>query len=310
MKLEDLLVPAPRLCGAKYDPPQWLIDRVLPHPSLGELFAKRGAGKTWAALSLAVAVAKGEAWLRPGFDAVVQRKVLYIDGEMPPDELAYRIKGLCGGEVPTTLSVACLGGEKSPPNYAIGAQWDKLWELTKARGIELVILDNWASLVKGIDENDNMATREVMDGPVMLRREHVSVLWVHHSGKSGTQRGASSREDPLDYVVALEAEDRPGRAAKFTVDLEKSRRRVIWEEPFIVELHREESGKLAWRQGEEALSKNARKALNALRASTEPMTEGAVRTATKMNGSRTAEALAELKGLGRAKRVVAGWYAT
>ncbi|MEI6827094.1 MAG: helix-turn-helix domain-containing protein [Desulfuromonadales bacterium] len=50
-------------------------------------------------------------------------------------------------------------------------------------------------------------------------------MFVHHSGKSGDQRGASKREDTLDTVVKLirPAEYEPSQGAAFEIIFEKAR---------------------------------------------------------------------------------------
>jgi putative DNA primase/helicase len=58
-----------------------------------------------------------------------------------------------------------------------------------------------------------------------LRRRGIAVVLVHHSGKSGEQRGTSRREDVLDTVIGLrQPEDyQPHQGARFEVHVEKSR---------------------------------------------------------------------------------------
>jgi putative DNA primase/helicase len=53
----------------------------------------------------------------------------------------------------------------------------------------------------------------------------VSVLFDHHAGKAGTQRGTSRREDILDTVLALRHPDdyNPADGARFEVHFEKAR---------------------------------------------------------------------------------------
>ena len=58
-----------------------------------------------------------------------------------------------------------------------------------------------------------------------LRRAGKSVLFIHHAGKSGTQRGTSRKEDVLDTVINLR---RPpdytaDQGARFEVVYEKTR---------------------------------------------------------------------------------------
>jgi hypothetical protein len=58
-----------------------------------------------------------------------------------------------------------------------------------------------------------------------LRRRGIAVLLVHHSGKSGEQRGTSRREDVLDTVIGLRRPEdyEPQQGARFEVHVEKSR---------------------------------------------------------------------------------------
>ena len=60
---------------------EMLLAPILPEKSLAMLYAPRGIGKTLLALSIGLAVASGSALLR--WNAPRQRRVLYVDGEMP-----------------------------------------------------------------------------------------------------------------------------------------------------------------------------------------------------------------------------------
>ena len=58
-----------------------------------------------------------------------------------------------------------------------------------------------------------------------LRRQGKSLLFVHHGGKGGLQRGTSRREDVLDTVVCLKHPNdySPSDGARFEVSYEKGR---------------------------------------------------------------------------------------
>jgi putative DNA primase/helicase len=82
-----------------------------------------------------------------------------------------------------------------------------------------------------------------------LRRRGISVLFVHHAGKGGQQRGTSRREDVLDTSMALRrpSDYSPTEGARFEVHLEKARGVVGEEaEPFEAKLQTDEHGKQAW----------------------------------------------------------------
>src|SRR5215831_12894374 len=65
----------------------------------------------------------------------------------------------------------------------------------------------------------------VQEWALAQRRASRSVLFIHHAGNSGTQRGTSRKEDVLDTVIGLR---RPPdylveQGARFEVHFEKSR---------------------------------------------------------------------------------------
>jgi DNA-binding transcriptional ArsR family regulator len=63
------------------------------------------------------------------------------------------------------------------------------------------------------------------DWALGLRRAGVAVLFMHHSGKNGLQRGTSRREDILNVVLNLKhpADYAPENGASFEVHFEKGR---------------------------------------------------------------------------------------
>ena len=73
----------------------YLLSPVLPVQGIGILYAPRGIGKTFAALSIAVAVASGGAvfnWRAP-----MPKRTLYVDGEMPATSMQNRLSALVNG---------------------------------------------------------------------------------------------------------------------------------------------------------------------------------------------------------------------
>jgi putative DNA primase/helicase len=59
----------------------------------------------------------------------------------------------------------------------------------------------------------------------MLRRRGIAVLFIHHAGTNGRQRGTSRREDALDTVIALRRPQdySPEHGARFEIHFEKLR---------------------------------------------------------------------------------------
>lgn len=109
--------------------------------------------------------------------------------------------------------------------------------------IGFVVLDNLSSLTPGMDEQTRSDWDEVNQWLLALRRLGLTVLYIHHAGKGGEQRGTSAREDQLDIVLKLI--EVPGRkvptckvefrkARSLTADLKRS---------FLFEIIETQSGK-------------------------------------------------------------------
>ena len=112
-----------------------------------------------------------------------------------------------------------------------------------------MIVDNLATLARAGRENETESWHPVQDWILSLRRRGIAVLLIHHSNKSGGQRGTSSREDVLDTVISLR---RPPdysmeQGARFEVHLEKARGLFGDEvKPFESALQTNEQGAVEW----------------------------------------------------------------
>jgi len=73
-------------------------------------------------------------------------------------------------------------------------------------------------------ENDADAWIPVQEWALRMRASGRSVLFIHHAGKGGNQRGTSKREDVLDTVIALQkSEDyNPRDGATFEIHFKKA----------------------------------------------------------------------------------------
>ena len=105
-------------------------------------------------------------------------------------------------------------------------EWqERIIDFLKAnKRIKVLILDNLSSLTAGRDENDNQLTSMLSNWIVRLRAIGITVIIVHHAGKSGDQRGASSLEDALNNTIKLKKpKDTEGGGAHFVITFTKSR---------------------------------------------------------------------------------------
>ena len=221
-----------RLSGKSYNP-QTQVSRkfvdltVLPMQGLAMVYAPRGLGKTFFGLGLAYAAAGGGAFLN--WQAPKPRRVLYIDGEMPAAMMQERIKLIAEG--------ACFAMVELDNLRIVSAdlQGDVRLDISDPEGqslingylgdVDLLVLDNLASLHLGGAENEGDSWLATQSWLLSLRRVGIAVLIVHHSGKGGQQRGTSRREDVLDTVIALRrpSDYAPEQGARFEVHLEKAR---------------------------------------------------------------------------------------
>src|SRR6185436_7932703 len=93
------------------------------------------------------------------------------------------------------------------------------------KDVKLLILDNYSALCRRGRENEAESWIPLQEWFLTLRRRGLSVLLIHHSNKSGGQRGTSRKEDLLDTVITLRKPENydPREGARFEVHYEKAR---------------------------------------------------------------------------------------
>jgi hypothetical protein len=203
-----------------------LLDPFLSTQGLAMIVAKRGVGKTHIALGIAYAVATGGTFLR--WHAPASKKVLYIDGEMPASLMQERLQ-----------KIVAMSDQKHQEgffNLITPDLQDKVMpDLSRKEGrdaiepfvqdCDLVVLDNISCLFRSGGENESESWQEAQEWALDLRRRGKSVLFVHHAGKSGNQRGTSKKEDTLDAVIILKQPDdyQSEQGARFEVKFDKAR---------------------------------------------------------------------------------------
>lgn len=238
--------------GLDIPPRRMLLDPWLPEAGLAMLYAPRGVGKTWIALSVGYAVAAGGAFL--GWQAPLPMPVLYLDGEMPAvalqERLATIVKSADYEAEPASLQLL------TPDLQPLGMP-----DLSTLEGqiavqpfvdaAKLVVIDNIATLCRSGKENEGESWLRVQEWALRLRAQGKSVLFVHHAGKGGQQRGTSRREDVLDTVIALRypkaGDDEVDNGARFELHFEKNRGFFGEEaDSRVVQLISDEDGSIRW----------------------------------------------------------------
>ena len=232
----------------------YLLSPILPVQGIGIMYAPRGIGKTFAALSVAVAVASGGAvfnWRAP-----FPKKILYVDGEMPATSMQSRLRALVSGMAVPPLALKNLNlitPDLQPcPMPDLSTQSGQAVLEPSLKGVDMVVLDNIATLCRTGKENESQSWQPMQAWLLDLRRRGITVLLIHHAGKSGDQRGTSAREDIMDTVISLRRprEYSMAEGARFEVHLTKARG-IVGDEakPFEANLVTE-GNSLQWRTKE------------------------------------------------------------
>jgi putative DNA primase/helicase len=171
---------------------------------LGFIFAFRGVGKTWLALAIAQALSTSG---KLGDWQVHERvKVLYIDGEMPPDLMRSRCEGLdtSNGNLQFLNHEILFDRTGKVLNITNREIQDAITERCLMTGAKVLILDNLSTLASGMRENEADSWELVNNWLLDLRRRKIAVVIVHHAGRSGEMRGTSKREDNVFWIIALD----------------------------------------------------------------------------------------------------------
>jgi hypothetical protein len=208
-----------------FPPRDNILNPWLPSQGIAMVYAYRGIGKTFFALSIAYAVTSGSSFLT--WNASNPTGVLYIDGEMPAPVMQERLSQLVAGAeqdpaAPFILLTPDLQPEGMPRIDEPEGQ--QAIEDILTPEIKLIVVDNISTLT-GAKENEADGWTPVQAWALKQRQKGRTVLFVHHAGKGGSQRGTSRREDVLDTVMVLK---RPidycaDQGAVFEIHFEKAR---------------------------------------------------------------------------------------
>ena len=228
-----------------------LLSPWMPAQGLAMVYAPRGIGKTFFGLNVAYAVASGGSFLC--WKAEAPMRVMYIDGEMPAVTMQERLAAIVNSHEAEAEADALLivtpdmqDGEPMPDLSTIEGQ-AAIAPLLE--GVRLIVVDNISTLCRTGTENESDSWDVVQMWALKQRSAGRSVLFVHHAGKTGAQRGTSKREDVLDTVIALRrpGDYTPGQGAAFEVHFEKARGFSGDDaEPMLCALDEDEHGRAAW----------------------------------------------------------------
>jgi hypothetical protein len=171
------------------------------------IYATRGSGKTFFALSLVLSNVHGTDFGE--WTVKEASNVLYVDGEMLPQDMKERINFIQPNLKDKVNKWYILS---SGLNFQNGGSainitkifWqDFIYNEVMEKGIKVLFLDNISALTQGIEENDSSAWDIISGWLNKLKQTGCAIILIHHAGKGGQQRGTSAREDALDTVITL-----------------------------------------------------------------------------------------------------------
>lgn len=225
-QLDVIAVEIADLLQRDFPPMDALLAPWLRKQHLAMVYARRGVGKTYFALWAAYAVASGGQFLN--WQAEKPRKVLYIDGEMPGAAMKERLGEIvkaCPTEPPEGYFRIITPDVQTASLPDLGTSYGQAAIEPLLLDAELIVLDNLSTLCRNGPENEGESWLPVASWALRLRKEGRAVLFVHHAGKGGQQRGSSRKEDLLDTVINLQQppDYTPEQGACFMVRFEKSR---------------------------------------------------------------------------------------
>lgn len=199
----------------KRDPITWLIKRVLPKADVGAIFGESGAGKSFFALDMAMAMARGVEW---NGHRVKQTKVAYVVAEGAAG-FAGRLDAYCEhhGVDLADIPLVVLG---AAPNFLEKQDIkDVLAGLDAHPGVGIVFIDTFAQVTPGANENSGEDMGRALAHTKMLAsRQDAMVVLVAHAGKDTTRglRGWSGIKAALDVEIMVERDSTDKRKAVVT----------------------------------------------------------------------------------------------
>lgn len=204
--IEDAILDTDQLSNLEIPLRQAIIEPWLLEQSIGLISGDRGIGKTWAGLALLDYISRGENF--GPWKTAEPVSSLFLDGEMILRDIKTRLDLLDTKQerkAPLYIYSDSYANHLGLPRANLTSEkWrQKIRAILISRNVKLWVVDNIASLSPGLDENSKRDWDEINQFLLELRFKGISTILLHHTNKSGGQRGTSAREDNIDYSIVL-----------------------------------------------------------------------------------------------------------
>lgn len=199
---------------ASVAPPTWVIKGVLPQAELVVMYGASGSGKSFMALDMAAAIARGVPWRGC---KVRQGRVAYIAAEGAGGFRKRLVAYAQHNQV--DLAGLPIGVIHAAPNMMEKQDAVDVAKAVKAwGGADMIIVDTFAQVMPGANEN---AGEDVGKALTHCKRIHevtgAMVVLIHHAGKDSSKgaRGWSGLRAAADAELEV-VREATGRALKLT----------------------------------------------------------------------------------------------
>jgi putative DNA primase/helicase len=201
--LEKSIVTTIELHSLKLIPRDKILGDWWCEGDLGIEYGPRGAGKTWIAIGMGGAISTGGQFGE--WKAPKPQKVLYVDAEMPPDLIRARCEGMSAVNNNFEILNHEILFERSEKtiNLIVPEQQQAITDRCLRSNAKVLIVDNLSTATSGMKENDSDSWELINRWLLSLRRLRISVVLLHHAGRSGQMRGTSRREDNVFWIICI-----------------------------------------------------------------------------------------------------------
>jgi hypothetical protein len=200
--LRDVLTTAPDLRSRHLPARPAILGEWLREGDFGYIFAPRGHGKSWIAMMLANAIASN-APLGLWYRGEKPLRVAYFDAEKNLPDIQQRTNFINATSRNFLLLQNELVFAKLRRALNIAQMEDQMMLSEMLDDGDVFIIDNLSTAASGMAENDNDAFDAIKDWLLQLRSRKITVIIIHHAGRSGEMRGASRREDMAHWIISL-----------------------------------------------------------------------------------------------------------
>jgi hypothetical protein len=192
----------------------WIVQGMIGVQDIGVIFGEPGSGKSFIVLDLLASLAMGcPSWAADHFKTPSARRVLYCagEGEQGIQKRLYAINDECrrkySSDIPSDMfTYLPLVPQmfNSGLSENIEAFYSEVHRESSDKLFDLIVIDTLSISTIGARENDNSDMAKVLYNTRQLQQQvNSAIAYVHHAGKNGDYRGASSILGNVDFMVEV-----------------------------------------------------------------------------------------------------------